>query len=45
MAAEGEKYRTSMETIERIEELKLEIEKQEKFIESENEKTEKVKTC
>lgn len=34
-----------METIERIEELKLEIEKQEKFIESENEKTEKVKTC
>ncbi|MCB6609688.1 hypothetical protein V3C10_11825 [[Clostridium] symbiosum] len=34
-----------METIERIEELKLEIEKQKKFIESENEKTEKVKTC
>lgn len=34
-----------METIERIEELKLEIEKQEKFIESEKEKIEKVKTC
>lgn len=34
-----------MEAIERIEELKLEIEKQENFIESEHEKIEKVKTC
>lgn len=34
-----------MEAIERIEELKIEIEKQEKFIESEHEKTEKVRTC
>ena len=39
----GENYRTSMDTIERIEELKREIVKQKLLIESEEAKIEKVK--
>lgn len=41
----GENYRTSMDTIERIEELKREIVKQKLLIESEEAKIEKVKRC